>query len=429
MAKHREKWEDKLQNYFKDIVYELDEDMSDIKRLDLSNKNLNYLPKELVNLTKLEALNLKDNNFTEIPNVIYDMNRLVNLNFSNNSITKISNELIQYYIGVCDGSRFPEFEFDFESCKLILDGNDNLLFTEEQLYNHFSYSNKNPPNYKFIFSPVILKRSILNIFKDDETFQFYMTPKKGENEFYYMTTQGTGNHEIDKLVDYLYTIDFSKDDYSFKEFCWNFFSKTKSEFFNLETLEVTDINTFEFISKHINEFNNLNRLTLNFSSNSASLKNISLFKSIKELEIHVDLIHNEIGKLEKLETLEISTFKQTHAFEMSDSDFFDMPTSFENLLNLNSLIFVGKIPRSLDIKHLNLSILVISSCPSSNFPKWIKDVKISTVQLHNCQLFEFTDESVDRVKEVSKIYQVQSASAKKNLAYTIFSSSSTSSLL
>ena len=402
MFEHHKNWKDKLLNYFNDINYKLDGEISDIKRLDLSNKNLNYLPKELVNLTKLEALNLKDNNFTEIPDFICKMKILVNLDFSNNNITKISNELIQYYMNLFDESRFDEnlldkngiskYQFPVGYQKLVLDGNNNLLFTEEQLHDYFSYNTDYQSNWKFTLPLNVLEKSFFNILGNDKEFQFYMKISS------FTTKEG-----ISELVKYLYKIDFTKDNYSFKEYCWIYFSKTKSDFFNLDFIKITNIQTFEFVVKQIDGFNNLNKLILNFSSNNSSLKDISLFRSIKELEIHVDLMHEAIGQLKKLEILKISTYKEIYSFEMNDSNFFNMPKSIENLLKLKILIFTGAIPKTFNMKYLNLSTLIITHCPIINFPKWIKNIKISTVQLYNCQLFELTDESIERIREVSNI--------------------------
>lgn len=60
-----------------------------ISKLNLSNKNLDKIPDEVINLKNLRKLNLSKNNLKSIPKDIHKLKRLENLDLSNNKLTSI----------------------------------------------------------------------------------------------------------------------------------------------------------------------------------------------------------------------------------------------------------------------------------------------------------------------------------------------------
>lgn len=87
------KWADK---------YNLDEDifprdsyiLQDLWELDISNKGINELPKEIANLTNLRILILDDNNIKEFPDELYQLKKLGLLSCMKNEISYVSEEII-----------------------------------------------------------------------------------------------------------------------------------------------------------------------------------------------------------------------------------------------------------------------------------------------------------------------------------------------
>jgi len=82
--------------------YNLDEDvfprnrykLQDLSKLDISNKNINELPKEIGKLTSLRVLDMSDNNIKHLPDEIYQLKNLFLLSFTNNSISDISENIV-----------------------------------------------------------------------------------------------------------------------------------------------------------------------------------------------------------------------------------------------------------------------------------------------------------------------------------------------
>ena len=82
--------------------YDLDEDifprdrykLQDLLELDISDKGINELPKEIGNLTNLRVLIVDNNNIKEFPNELYQLKNLGILSFLKNEISYISEEII-----------------------------------------------------------------------------------------------------------------------------------------------------------------------------------------------------------------------------------------------------------------------------------------------------------------------------------------------
>lgn len=64
-------------------------------KLDLSGKNISYIPNEILAFDHLEILNLSNNQLTSIDPRIENLTRLKVLDLSNNSIMDIPQELIK----------------------------------------------------------------------------------------------------------------------------------------------------------------------------------------------------------------------------------------------------------------------------------------------------------------------------------------------
>ena len=94
------KWFDTLCNWAD--KYDLDEDtfprdrfmLQGLQSLDISNKGINELPKEIGKLTGLKVLNLDENNIKEFPEELYQLRNLGLLSFINNEVSYISDEII-----------------------------------------------------------------------------------------------------------------------------------------------------------------------------------------------------------------------------------------------------------------------------------------------------------------------------------------------
>ena len=67
----------------------IDYDISITTHIDLSVKNLNYIPDSISLLINLQVLNLHNNNIDDIPNFIWSLTNLQNLNLSYNKLTNI----------------------------------------------------------------------------------------------------------------------------------------------------------------------------------------------------------------------------------------------------------------------------------------------------------------------------------------------------
>ena len=118
--------------------YNLDEDvfprdrfiLEDLIELDISNKEINELPKEIGKLSNLKILTLNDNNIKEFPKELYMLKNLVLLSFLNNKISYISEDIIQLQdlmmFGACDNniSFLPKNFFKLKKLtKFCLHGN------------------------------------------------------------------------------------------------------------------------------------------------------------------------------------------------------------------------------------------------------------------------------------------------------------------
>jgi len=81
----------RLQNLCADSIKNLD-------TLDLSNKQLNYLPGAIMCLTTLECLNLSHNQFESIPQEIYALPSLKTIDISWNHIMKIPDDFLSQVV-------------------------------------------------------------------------------------------------------------------------------------------------------------------------------------------------------------------------------------------------------------------------------------------------------------------------------------------
>lgn len=68
---------------------------SNKKELDLSLRELSFIPKDVFSIRTLEELNLSNNNITAIEPAIADLFRLKVLNLDNNALTDLPAELLQ----------------------------------------------------------------------------------------------------------------------------------------------------------------------------------------------------------------------------------------------------------------------------------------------------------------------------------------------
>lgn len=67
--------------------------LSTLTDLDLRGNKISKLPLEIVNLTKLETIDLSENNFVEIPEEVFEMSNLFRLTINDNQITEIPKEI------------------------------------------------------------------------------------------------------------------------------------------------------------------------------------------------------------------------------------------------------------------------------------------------------------------------------------------------
>lgn len=93
--------------------YNLDEDifprnrykLQDLGELDISNKGINELPKEIGKLTNLKILNVDENNLKEFPKELYQLKNLIMFSFLNNDISYISEDIENFrgllHFGAC----------------------------------------------------------------------------------------------------------------------------------------------------------------------------------------------------------------------------------------------------------------------------------------------------------------------------------------
>lgn len=85
---------------------------SKISKLDLSNQNLKFIPKEVFELKNLRKLNLSGNSIRTIPKEIEKLTLLENLDVSNNKI-------IDFYAKVCQLKALKKLNFNNNSIRVI----------------------------------------------------------------------------------------------------------------------------------------------------------------------------------------------------------------------------------------------------------------------------------------------------------------------
>jgi Leucine-rich repeat (LRR) protein len=62
--------------------------------LDLSNRSLSSLPKEVSKLTKLNTIDLQNNNFSTFPSELLNLNSIIRIDLSNNNLSSIPDDVI-----------------------------------------------------------------------------------------------------------------------------------------------------------------------------------------------------------------------------------------------------------------------------------------------------------------------------------------------
>ena len=88
-------WADKY-NLDEDIFPRDKDQLQNLFELDISDKGLNELPKEIGKLTNLRILMIDNNNIKEFPNELYQLKNLSVLSFINNDISYISEEIVNF---------------------------------------------------------------------------------------------------------------------------------------------------------------------------------------------------------------------------------------------------------------------------------------------------------------------------------------------
>ena len=119
--------------------YNLDEDtfprdrlkLQDLLELDISNKGIKELPKEIANLSNLRFLILDGNELQTFPDELYQLKNLLILSFLNNQISYISEDIIN----------FNELVF-FAACSNEIETLPNNFFRLENLTNFCLHGNK-----------------------------------------------------------------------------------------------------------------------------------------------------------------------------------------------------------------------------------------------------------------------------------------------
>ncbi|EPR78492.1 Leucine rich repeat protein, partial [Spraguea lophii 42_110] len=234
-------------NIFPAILCEI----SDIKRLILSNLKLSRLPTQFENFKKLEELYLSYNEFKEFPRVLFSLSKLRILYLNDNDFETISFEIIQ----------MTNLEtLSLQDCYSLINISPNLFKLENLKELNLSHNPLLSKNNDFISC---------SVYSNDET-----------------STENENNDYID-FVSYeslkkIYIID---NDLST-------FPRILSNFINLEELDISN-NLFEEIPYAIYSFTNLKVLNISYNRIGKIILKNGVFNNL--LKLHLD--YNRITEL------------------------------------------------------------------------------------------------------------------------------------
>ena len=152
------------ENQLKEIIVKvINEGQTQNINVNLSNRNLNDIPKEVLNNTNIRVLNLTDNNLTELPDSIGDLTNLRALGLNGNNLTELPDSfsklinLGELFITNNNFSEIPQVIGSLPKLiRLYLGGNNGIRNLPQQISRF--------PNLKNL---LILSLGSLNISKEE----------------------------------------------------------------------------------------------------------------------------------------------------------------------------------------------------------------------------------------------------------------------
>jgi len=398
------KFEESLNNLI-NWLYSLNIDISnqnifDIKELNLSNKSINQLQNSIKLLQNLEKINLSHNNFDTFPKELLELKSLKEINLSNNQLNSLPNDLTKL-------QNLQKLDLSFNNL------NDYSLFLPSLKVLKLASNNLNDlpiiiTNYEKLEALDLSNNNISEI----------------GNNFAKLSTHTNLNLNGNPIYE------FSSKEHNMPQKVLEAINQTLEENEEKEWQKTVNINTKEACKEYLNKFKNPKYLKY---IDKKTLKEIEFEKLVESLGEWVaknslnDIVptnENEFMNLEKLDLSSkgisnlpeaISLFENLKILDLRNNNLEKLPNNLAKLSNLKEL-YIGAnsltyLPKNLEaltkLVKLNLWSNKLSTYPDflCNF-KYLKELNCShnsiievSKEFNNLISLEVCDFSNNAIKE------------------------------